>query len=80
MHKTPAHFIEACGGYRAVARRFGMQHTTLHTHIRSGSLPAKLYRASCELAAERGVSPPDMSLFSFARLTSNPAAPAEDAA
>lgn len=65
LYETPRKFIDACGGYRKVAVRFGMQHTTLHTHMASGVLPAKLYRASCQLASECGQTPPEMSLFSF---------------
>ena len=51
-----------------MAQRFGLAPTTLHSHISSGRLPAKLYRASCELAAEKGMPMPALCLFGFAPL------------
>tara|TARA_B100000965_G_scaffold375371_1_gene367384 strand:- start:571 stop:729 length:159 start_codon:yes stop_codon:yes gene_type:complete len=35
----------------------------------SGKLPAKLYKACCELAAEHDLAPPPLCLFSFSKLS-----------
>ena len=69
MYKTPRQYIDALGGYREVAARFGIASTTMHSHLTSGHLPPKLYKACCELSAEKGLPPPHSSLFSFSDLT-----------
>lgn len=65
---SPRQFVEDAGGYRCVAMRLGQAPTTLHSHIQAEKLPSKLFRACCDLARERGMAPPDMSLFSFVEL------------
>ncbi len=72
MYETPRKFIEALGGYKVVAPRLGMAATTLHTHICAGLIPAKFYKASCQLAAEMNIAPPTQSLFSFSALCERP--------
>jgi hypothetical protein len=67
-YDTPKELIDALGGYRHVASRLGQGPTTLHTHIRAGRLPSRLYRALCVLADEAGIPAPSMALFSFAAL------------
>lgn len=68
MHTSVRTFIDACGGYRDVAARLGMKPTSLHSHLAAGVMPAKLFKACCDLALEVGVAPPPMSLFNFATL------------
>jgi len=68
MYQNPRNFVDALGGYRLVAPRLGLATTTLHTHITSGKLPAKLYKACCALSAECDVAPPPLCLFSFTEL------------
>lgn len=68
MYETPKQLIDALGGYRPVAARLGQNPKTLHTHVSSGKLPSRLYRAICALAVEKAIVQPDMSLFSFAAL------------
>ncbi|WP_421054013.1 hypothetical protein [Leisingera sp. D0M16] len=58
-------YIEALGGYRAVAKRLGKRHTTVHTHMQAGALPAAWYDALCLMAHEKGIAEPPRSLFSF---------------
>jgi IS30 family transposase len=79
-YETPKELIEALGGYRQVAHRLGQKPTTLHTHIRAGKLPSRLYRAVCALAVEAKLERPSMSLFSFAQLRPEGISNEEDAA
>ena len=69
MYQTPRNFVDALGGYRKVSPRLGLATTTLHSHMSSGKLPAKLYKACCELAAEHDLAPPPLCLFSFSKLS-----------
>jgi len=70
MSDPVRHFIDRLGGYRPVAARLGVAPTTLHSHMTSGKLPPRFYRALCSLADEAGIARPGDSLFSFAPLKS----------
>lgn len=65
MYASAKEFIDKLGGYRAVATRFGIGATTLHTHMTKGSLPSKWFTAFCTLSAEFKIAEPQKSLFSF---------------
>lgn len=80
MYTNARSFIDALGGYRAVAARLRMSATTLHGYTVGGSLPAKWYGALLALASERGLEPPPRGLFSFEDLPPKPVQPEEDAA
>lgn len=65
MYNSTRTFIDALGGYRAVAKRLNKNPTTLHGYVSEGLLPSKMYDALLALAAELGVEPPPRRLFSF---------------
>ena len=65
MYQNARTFIDALGGYRAVAKRLQKNPTTLHGYVSEGLLPSKMYDALLTLAAEVGVEPPPRRLFSF---------------
>lgn len=68
MYENPRQFIDALGGYRAVARRLRVSSTTLHGYITEGLFPPKWYSAFLALTAEAGIEPPSRALFSFEAL------------
>lgn len=68
MHETARSLIDSLGGYREVAARLGMKPTSLHTHISSGSIPARWFVAFCDLAVLMGKPKPPSSLFTFESL------------
>jgi len=80
MYNVPKNFIDAAGGYRAVAARLGIGATTLHTHMMAGRLPAKWYDALIALAHEVGIEPPTRALFSFEKLPEKKPVVEDDAA
>lgn len=55
-----------------VSERIGIRGTTLHTHMTENVLPPKWYDAFIELAHERGIEPPQRTLFAFVKLPSRP--------
>lgn len=68
MYENPREFIDALGGYRAVATGLKKKHTTVHSHMQAGVLPAAWYDALCRLAKSRGKAEPPRSLFSFLQI------------
>lgn len=80
MYQSAKSFIDALGGYRAVAQRMRIRATTLHSHQTAGLLPSKWYGALLTLASERSIEPPSRDLFSFEALPPPPSEPGEDAA
>ncbi len=65
MYENPRQFVDALGGYRAVARRIGIGSTTLHGYMSEGVFPPRWYSAFLALTAEAGIEPPSRALFSF---------------
>jgi len=68
MYANPREFIDALGGYRAVAQGLKKKHTTVHSHMQAGTLPAAWYDALCQMAATQGKDEPPRTLFSFLQL------------
>lgn len=68
MYANPREFIDALGGYRAVASGLKKKHTTVHSHMQAGVLPAAWYDALCRLARDHDKEEPPRSLFSFLQL------------
>ena len=73
MYDTARSFIDQLGGYRAVAKRLKLGETTVHGHMLAGTLPAKWYAACIAMAGERGIEPPQRTLFSFMPLPAHAA-------
>jgi hypothetical protein len=65
MYVNPREFIDALGGYRVVAAELTKKHTTVHSHMQAGVLPAAWYDALCKLACHGGKEEPQRGLFSF---------------
>ena len=74
MYANPREFIDALGGYRAVAAELTKKHTTVHSHMQAGVFPAAWYDAFCELARGASIDEPPRSLFSFINLAKEDAA------
>jgi hypothetical protein len=68
MYENPRKFIAALGGYRAVARALNKTHTTVHSHIQAGVLPASWYDALCQMAIDASLEEPPRSMFSFLQI------------
>ncbi len=68
MYENPREFVDALGGYRAVAVALKKKHTTVHSHMQDGAFPAAWYDALCKLAKEHGGEEPPRSMFSFLKL------------
>lgn len=68
MYSDLRSFIEALGGTRTAAPRLGLGTVTLYGYIQAGRLPAKFYRACCQLAVTDAIDPPAQTLFDFKAL------------
>lgn len=68
MYENPREFIDTLGGYRAVATELKKKHTTVHSHMQAGVLPAAWYDALCQMAREAQKAEPDRCLFSFLKI------------
>jgi hypothetical protein len=68
MYESAKEFVDALGGYRFVALELKKKHTTVHSHIQAGVLPAAWYDALCQLARDAKKAEPQRSLFSFLQL------------
>lgn len=68
MYDNPKPFIAALGGYRAVARALRKTHTTVHSHMQAGVLPAAWYDALCQMAFDASLEEPPRSMFSFLQI------------
>jgi hypothetical protein len=68
MFGNPKEFIGALGGYRAVALALGKTHTTVHSHMQAGVLPAAWYAALCRMARDASLEEPPRSMFSFLQI------------
>jgi hypothetical protein len=73
MYANPREFIHALGGYRAVAAELTKKHTTVHSHMQAGVLPAAWYDALCKLARDGGKEEPQRALFSFLQVVEDAA-------
>lgn len=72
MKHTTQTFIDALGGYRAVAGKLGQKPRTVHNWTRFPAFPLAQYHNLHRLAAEAGVSAPPDDLFPFKSLPGNP--------
>lgn len=68
MSENPREFIGALGGYRAVALALSKTHTTVHSHMQAGVLPAAWYDALCQMARDASLEEPPRSMFSFLQI------------
>jgi len=68
MSDETKQFIDALGGYRAVAERLKENPTTVHNWTVGDTFPVSRFFALRDLAGEAGIEPPCARLFRFKAL------------